>query len=105
MSKRTSEALTFSLQLSTIVDSHLIKEGVFSPFCGSEYTKKTECVCVVYSHACLVFEHIAGALCSQGVCGGVCVCVCWGWGGAPECHLFSVMWPSSDTVNHRTGGT
>lgn len=75
MSKRTSEALTFSLQLSTIVDSHLIKEGVFSPFCGSEYTKKTECVCVVYSHACLVFEHIAGALCSQGVCGGVCVCV------------------------------
>lgn len=33
------------------------------------------------------------------------MCVCWGWGGTPERHLFSVMWPSTDTVNHWTGGT
>lgn len=40
------------------------------------------------------------------VCACVCfLCVCWGWGGTPECHLFSVMWPSTDTVNHWTGGT
>ena len=35
----------------------------------------------------------------------LCVCVFWGWGGTPECHLLSVLWPSTDTMNHWTGGT
>lgn len=35
----------------------------------------------------------------------VCLCVCWGSVGTPECHLFSVMWPRTDTVTHWTGGT
>lgn len=107
MSKRTSEALTFSSQLSTVVDSHLIKEGVFSPFCSIQKVYKKDRMCVRCVQSCLfsVWAHCRCSVFSGCMWRRVCVCVCWGWGGAPECHLFSVMWPSSDTVNHRTGGT
>lgn len=79
MSKRTSEVLTFSSQLSTIVDSRLLKEEVFGPFCGSEYTKKTDCVCVRCVQSCLfsVWAHCRCSVFSGCMwrCVSVCVCV------------------------------
>lgn len=63
--------------------------------------KCVECVSLVHAAYFCVFCAMAGTLCSQSPSGGVY----WGLEATPDCHLFSAMWPKTDTVNHGTGGT